>query len=94
VVVCRLLGPVAVDVDGEVVDGGSPRQRCVLAALLVEPNTVVPVEALVDRVWGNTRRGRCAGRALLGSVAVVVDLLLRAGGGRSARICRVASVDR
>jgi DNA-binding SARP family transcriptional activator/Tfp pilus assembly protein PilF len=52
VVVCRLLGPVAVEVDGEVVDVGPPRQRCVLAALLVEPNTVVPVEALVDRVWG------------------------------------------
>jgi DNA-binding SARP family transcriptional activator len=52
VVVCRLLGPAEVDVDGEVVDSGPPRQRCVLAALLVESNTMVPAEALVDRGMG------------------------------------------
>jgi DNA-binding SARP family transcriptional activator/Flp pilus assembly protein TadD len=52
VVTCRVLGPVEIELDGQPIDLGRPRQRCVLAVLLVEPNTVVPVEALVDRVWG------------------------------------------
>jgi DNA-binding SARP family transcriptional activator len=48
----RLLGPVQAWVDDEHVDLGRPRQRCVLAVLLMEVNRVVPIEVLIDRVWG------------------------------------------
>ena len=48
----RLLGPVEVWIGGRRVDAGQPRQRAVLAALLVDVGRVVPVETLIARVWG------------------------------------------
>ncbi|MEU5692817.1 BTAD domain-containing putative transcriptional regulator [Actinosynnema sp. NPDC020468] len=48
----RLLGEVAVHVHGHPVDPGPARQRCVLAALAVDAGRVVPVDRLVERVWG------------------------------------------
>jgi tetratricopeptide (TPR) repeat protein/DNA-binding winged helix-turn-helix (wHTH) protein len=50
----RLLGPVEVWVGGRRVDAGQPRQRAVLAALLVDAGRVVPTETLIARVWGQT----------------------------------------
>jgi DNA-binding SARP family transcriptional activator/tetratricopeptide (TPR) repeat protein len=47
-----LLGEVSVEVDGRPVDLGPPRQRCVLAALAVDTDRVVPVDRLIARVWG------------------------------------------
>lgn len=48
----RLLGPVELTVAGEPVELGPPRQRAALAALLVDAPAAVPVDVLVERVWG------------------------------------------
>ncbi len=49
----RLLGAVEARIDGRRFDIGPARQRCVLAALLVDVNQPIPVEQLVNRVWSN-----------------------------------------
>jgi tetratricopeptide (TPR) repeat protein/DNA-binding SARP family transcriptional activator len=48
----RLLGSVEVWIGGRCVDAGQPRQRAVLAALLVDAGRVVSADSLIDRVWG------------------------------------------
>ncbi|MDX8148704.1 BTAD domain-containing putative transcriptional regulator [Lentzea sp. BCCO 10_0061] len=53
VVEVRLLGEVAVLVDGRGIDLGPARQRCVLAALAVDVGRVVSVDVLAERVWGD-----------------------------------------
>ncbi|SCF05328.1 AfsR/SARP family transcriptional regulator [Micromonospora chokoriensis] len=47
-----LLGDLQAQVDGHPLDVGHVRQRCVLAALLVDVNQVVQVGQLINRVWG------------------------------------------
>jgi DNA-binding SARP family transcriptional activator len=48
----RLLGPVEVHTSAGPLDGGSPRQLCVLAALAVDAGRPVPRDTLIERVWG------------------------------------------
>lgn len=51
----RLLGDVAAWRDGQRIEIGHVRQRCVLVALLVDVNRVVTTEELIDRVWADDR---------------------------------------
>jgi DNA-binding SARP family transcriptional activator len=49
----RLLGPIEARVDGRVLPVGHRRQWCVLAALLLDAGRAVPIDELVQRVWGD-----------------------------------------
>ncbi len=79
-----LLGDVDMRVDGRPVDLGHARQRCVLAALLVEPNRPVPVEQLLDRVWGE-RPPQRARDTLYSYLSRLRQILAAAGDPRVAR---------
>jgi len=48
----RVLGPLEVDAGDGPIPLGGPKQRAVLANLLVRANQVVPAETLIDEVWG------------------------------------------
>src|SRR3954464_3220865 len=47
----RILGPVEVAADGRTLDLGGPKQRALLAMLLLEANRVVPRDRLIDALW-------------------------------------------
>ena len=47
----RILGTLEVRAYGDRVSLASPRQQRALAALLLSPNSVVPVERMVDALW-------------------------------------------
>ena len=47
----RILGPLEVISDGEVVELGGAKQRALLAALLLNANAVVSVDRLIDALW-------------------------------------------
>ncbi|WP_344131217.1 AfsR/SARP family transcriptional regulator [Luedemannella flava] len=57
----RLLGAVEIWAAGQPIDAGQPRQRAVLAALLVDAGQVVTVGELADRVWGKQPPREAAG---------------------------------
>jgi DNA-binding SARP family transcriptional activator len=48
----KVLGPLGVMQGDEPVALGGPKQRMVLAHLLVRVNDLVPADALIDQVWG------------------------------------------
>jgi WD40 repeat protein/DNA-binding SARP family transcriptional activator len=49
----RILGPLEVTRESALVPLGGPKQRAVLANLIVRANQVVSVDVLIDRVWGD-----------------------------------------
>jgi DNA-binding SARP family transcriptional activator/tetratricopeptide (TPR) repeat protein len=73
----RLLGPVEVWGAGRLIDAGQPRQRCVLAALLVDAGRLVTWETLVDRVWGQDPPA-AARNSLYSHITRIRQLLRRA----------------
>lgn len=84
-----LLGTIEMRVDGRPADSGHLRQRCVLAALLVDANRVVPLDELIDRVWADRPPQRVRGtlhgylsrlRRTLEGTADDVRIVRRSGG--------------
>lgn len=49
----RILGEVDAHIDGQRLDVGHTRQRCVLVSLLVDVNRPVSTDQLIDRVWAD-----------------------------------------
>ena len=54
----RVLGPLEVDAGDGAVPLGGPKQRAVLANLLVRANQVVPADTLIEDVWGDDPPGK------------------------------------
>jgi DNA-binding SARP family transcriptional activator len=82
----RLLGPVELVAGGRMVDIGGPCQRSLVAALAVDAGRHVPVETLIDRVWGQAPPAR-ARHALQVYVSRLRGLLRRvADGAAPARV--------
>ena len=48
----RLLGPVEAGVNGHTLDIGGPKQRALLAILLLRANEPVPRDVLIEQLWG------------------------------------------
>ncbi|MFB3739191.1 MAG: BTAD domain-containing putative transcriptional regulator, partial [Candidatus Velamenicoccus archaeovorus] len=48
----RILGPLEVIGGSGPIPLGGPKQRAVLAHLLIRPNQIVPADTLIDQVWG------------------------------------------
>jgi len=71
----RILGPLEVSADGQVIDIGGPKQRALLAILLLRANEPVPRDVLVHELWGE--RPPAGAR---GSVEVYVSRLRKALG--------------
>jgi SARP family transcriptional regulator, regulator of embCAB operon len=69
----RLLGRVEVHRDGQPVDVGGPKQRAVLASLLLRAGRVVSVEQVIDDLWPEQPPARAAA-----TVQVFVSQLRRA----------------
>ncbi len=58
----RILGPLEVlDARGRAVELGRPKQRAVLAALLIDAGRVVSVERLLEQLWGEEAAARSMG---------------------------------
>ncbi|PJN26113.1 hypothetical protein CG736_12055 [Kitasatospora sp. CB02891] len=83
----RLLGEIEVRSAGRPLDVGTPQQQLVLAALLVDARRPVPIEALVDRVWGHDPPANPR-PVLYAHLSRIRALLRRLDGGTPARIER------
>ena len=74
----QILGPVQIRVDDAVVDVGPPQRCLVFAALAADAGGLVPLETLIERVWGQAPP-RGAGRTVQTHIANLRGLLRPAG---------------
>ena len=56
-----MLGPLEVSDGPTLVDVSAPKQRTLLAALLLRHNQVVSLDSLVDQLWGERPPPQAAG---------------------------------
>jgi DNA-binding SARP family transcriptional activator/tetratricopeptide (TPR) repeat protein len=70
----RILGPLEVRADGRTLTPARPKQRTLLALLLLRANEVVTRDELLDALWGE-RPPKTAGTALHGHVAALRRLV-------------------
>lgn len=83
----RVLGAMAIDVDGDRLELGHARQRALLAILLVEAARPVGADELVDRLWVDSppRRARETLYSYLSRLRTILDAagttISRSGGG-------------
>lgn len=73
----RLLGPVGLWRGDREIPLAGPQQRCVLAVLSMSPGRPVPLEILVDRLWGDRplRQARHSVYTHVSAVRRVLDRL-------------------
>jgi DNA-binding SARP family transcriptional activator/Tfp pilus assembly protein PilF len=76
----RLLGEMQLRVAGRLLDAGTPRQQAVLAALAVDAGRPIPIETLIDRVWGDNPPTE-ARNVLYSHLSRIRQMLKRAGTG-------------
>jgi DNA-binding SARP family transcriptional activator len=71
----RILGPLEVEVGGVAVELGPPKQRSVLAVLLVHADRVVSVDSIIDELWGDEAPPRALGslQAYISNLRRVLD---------------------
>jgi DNA-binding SARP family transcriptional activator len=74
----RLLGPVEVTVGARQLSVSRPRQRAILAYLLLHANQAVSTDQLVDALWG--RAGPTTARTQVQNDVSIVRRILRSGG--------------
>ncbi|GAA1712291.1 hypothetical protein GCM10009745_70560 [Kribbella yunnanensis] len=88
----RLLGKVEVRVGDSVLDVDSSKQRLVFAVLAATPGQVVPLEVLIDRVWGEDLPARPAATLyaylsqLRGVLSTVGGSVVRRSGGYACEV--------
>jgi DNA-binding SARP family transcriptional activator len=54
----QALGPLAVYRDDDAVDLGSPKQKAVLALLLMHANQPVSADRIIEEIWGDDSDGK------------------------------------
>ena len=77
----RLLGALEVSAKGAVADLGPPKQRALLAILLLHAGEIVPIDRLIDLLWGE-RSPRTAAHSIQIYVSDLRRALESLGGGR------------
>jgi len=80
----KVLGPLEVTADGERLTLGGPKQRAVLAALLLDANRVVPAATIIERVWGDDSHERVGNtlQVYISNLRKIIDPARRAGESR------------